>query len=98
MQARDRFYSAFFENDRRTATGLAGYLRERGLANLFLVGLAVDFCVYYSTEDGQRSGFHISIIDDACRAIDLGGSAAKVRATLTGQQIPMIPATRIFGG
>jgi nicotinamidase/pyrazinamidase len=67
-------YSAFFENDRKTPTGLAGYLRERGLSKLSLVGLATDYCVAYSALDARRLGFETSVILDACRAIDLGGS------------------------
>ena len=67
-------YSAFFENDRTTPTGLAGYLRERGLSRLTLVGLATDFCVAYSALDARRIGFDTRVIMDACRAIDLGGS------------------------
>lgn len=67
-------YSAFFENDRTTPTGLAGYLRERGLAKLTLVGLATDFCVAYSALDARRLGFETRVVMDACRAIDLGGS------------------------
>jgi nicotinamidase/pyrazinamidase len=67
-------YSAFYENDRRTPTGLAGYLRERGLQRIFLVGLATDFCVYYSAVDARRLGFTTVLIEAGCRAIDLAGS------------------------
>jgi nicotinamidase/pyrazinamidase len=67
-------YSAFFENDRRTPTGLAGYLRERGLKRIFLAGLATDFCVHYSAVDACRLGFDTVLVDAGCRAIDLGGS------------------------
>jgi len=67
-------YSAFGENDRRTRTGLAGYLRERGLKRLFLCGLATDFCVLYSALDGRAEGFEVTVVEDACRAIDLDGS------------------------
>jgi nicotinamidase/pyrazinamidase len=67
-------YSAFQENDRRTPTGLAGYLRERGLQRIFLVGLATDFCVYYSAVDARRLGFAAVLIEAGCRAIDLAGS------------------------
>jgi nicotinamidase/pyrazinamidase len=67
-------YSAFHENDRRTPTGLAGYLRERGLQRIFLVGLATDFCVYYSAVDARRLGFAAVLIEAGCRAIDLAGS------------------------
>ena len=67
-------YSAFYENDRRTPTGLAGYLRERGLRRIFLAGLATDFCVHYSAMDARRLGFDTVLIEGGCRAIDLGGS------------------------
>lgn len=67
-------YSAFFENDRRTATGLTGYLRERGFCRVFLVGLATDYCVAYSALDARRQGFDAVVLLDACRAIDLDGS------------------------
>jgi nicotinamidase/pyrazinamidase len=67
-------YSAFFENDQSTPTGLAGYLRERGLGHLVLVGLATDYCVAYSAIDARRLGFSVAVLLQACRAIDLGGS------------------------
>ncbi len=73
-------YSAFFENDKTTPTGLAGYLRERGLQRVFLVGLATDFCVHYSAMDARRLGFEAVVIDNACRGIDLGGSMAAAQA------------------
>lgn len=76
-------YSAFYENDRRTPTGLAGYLRERGLTRIFLVGLATDYCVYYSAVDARRLGFDAVVIESGCRAIDLAGSLA---AAWTGMQ------------
>lgn len=69
-------YSAFFENDRTTATGLAGYLRERGVQEIWLAGLATDFCVSYSALDAVRLGFRVTLLEDACRAIDLDGSLA----------------------
>jgi nicotinamidase/pyrazinamidase len=69
-------YSAFDENDRRTPTGLAGYLRERGLKRVFLAGLATDYCVYYSAVDARREGFEAIVIESGCRAIDLAGSLA----------------------
>jgi nicotinamidase/pyrazinamidase len=69
-------YSAFYENDRTTPTGLAGYLRERGLKRVFLAGLALDFCVRYSAEDARREGFEVLVIEDACRGIDMDGSVA----------------------
>ena len=75
-------YSAFFENDRTTPTGLEGYLRSRGIAALTLVGLATDFCVNYSALDGARLGFRVEVRQSACRAIDLEGSLAAARAAM----------------
>lgn len=72
-------YSAFYENDHKTATGLTGYLRERGFTRVFLAGLAFDFCVRYSGEDARREGFEAIIFEDACRSIDVNGSAAATR-------------------
>lgn len=69
-------YSAFFENDRTTPTGLEGYLRTRGLTELTMVGLATDFCVHYSAVDAARLGFDVTVELAACRAIDLDGSLA----------------------
>ena len=88
-------YSAFFENDRTTPTGLSGYLRERGLTRLFVAGLAFDFCVRYSAEDAHRAGFRVVVIDDACRAIDVDGSAAATRRSLAELGIPLIRADAI---
>jgi nicotinamidase/pyrazinamidase len=73
-------YSAFFENDHRTPTGLTGYCRERGLSRIFFAGLAYDFCVGYSALDARRYGLEAVVIRDACRAIDVEGSAAKMEA------------------
>lgn len=75
-------YSAFFENDRRTPTGLAGYLRERGLTRIVLAGLATDFCVAYSALDGARLGLSVSVAADASRGIDLSGSLAAAEAEM----------------
>jgi nicotinamidase/pyrazinamidase len=72
-------YSVFFENDRKTPTGLAGYLRERGFTRVFLAGLALDYCVRYSAEDAQALGFVAVIIEDACRAINAAGSLEDAR-------------------
>jgi nicotinamidase/pyrazinamidase len=69
-------YSAFYENDRSTPTGLAGYLRERSFERIFLAGLATDFCVRYSAVDARRLGFTTVLIEAGCRAIDLAGSLA----------------------
>jgi len=71
-------YSAFFENDHVTPTGLAGYCRERGLERLFFVGLAYDFCVGYSAVDARRAGFEAVVLRDACRAIDAEGSVGRI--------------------
>lgn len=74
-------YSAFLEADRRTPTGLAGLLRERGVGAVYLCGLALDFCVAWSALDARAAGFEAIVIEDACRAIDSGGSlAAALRA------------------
>jgi len=70
-------YSAFYENDQQTPTGLTGYLRSRGFKRIFLAGLATDYCVAYSALDGRREGFEIILIEDACRAIDLDGSLSE---------------------
>jgi nicotinamidase/pyrazinamidase len=75
-------YSAFFENDRATPTGLAGYLHTRGIERLTLVGLATDFCVHYSAVDAVRLGFAVTVRLDLCRAIDLDGSLAAARAAM----------------
>ncbi len=69
-------YSAFFENDHTTPTGLTGYLRERDISELVMVGLAYDFCVQYSALDASRLGFTVTVVQSACRAINLDGSAA----------------------
>jgi nicotinamidase/pyrazinamidase len=69
-------YSAFVEADRKTRTGLAGYLRERGLTRVFAAGLATDFCVAWSAIDARAAGFEAYVIQDACRAIDTEGSLA----------------------
>jgi nicotinamidase/pyrazinamidase len=72
-------YSAFFENDHQTPTGLGGYLRERGFTRIACVGLAFDYCVRYSALDARTLGFEVVVIEDACRAIDLGGTARATR-------------------
>lgn len=72
-------YSAFFENDHKTPTGLEGYLRSRGVTKLTVVGLATDFCVGYSAIDAAQLGFGVTVLEGACRAIDLDGSLAAAR-------------------
>jgi nicotinamidase/pyrazinamidase len=88
-------YSAFFENDHRTPTGLAGYLRERGLTRVFLAGLAFDFCVRYSAEDAHRCGFEVVVVEDACRGIDVDGSVNETRRRLAELDIPSVAAGSI---
>ncbi|MES2432384.1 MAG: bifunctional nicotinamidase/pyrazinamidase [Pseudomonadota bacterium] len=73
-------YSAFFENDHSTPTGLEGYLRARGIKSLTLVGLATDFCVAYSALDAVKLGFSVTLLETACRAIDLNGTLAEAKA------------------
>jgi nicotinamidase/pyrazinamidase len=85
-------YSAFVENDRKTATGLAGYLRERGLTRVFIAGLAFDFCVRYSAEDAHREGFRVAVVEDACRGIDVAGSMAQTRRALADLSIRCVEA------
>lgn len=75
-------YSAFFENDRATPTGLDGYLRSRGITQLTLAGLATDYCVAYSALDAVRLGYGVTVGQDACRAIDLDGSLAQALAQM----------------
>jgi nicotinamidase/pyrazinamidase len=88
-------YSAFYENDRTTPTGLAGYLKERGLTRVFLAGLAFDFCVRYSAEDARRERFDVVVVEDACRAIDIDGSAEATRQTLAALGVVCITADAI---
>ena len=76
-------YSAFFENDKKTPTGLEGYLRTRDIEELVLVGLATDFCVNFSAVDGAGLGFSVTVLEDLCRAIDLDGSLAAARDGMT---------------
>jgi len=75
-------YSAFFENDKTTPTGLDGYLKTRGISNLVIVGLATDFCVAYSAVDAATLGYHVRVSQPACRAIDMGGSLDAAHQTM----------------
>ena len=88
-------YSAFFENDRRTPTGLTGYLRERGFTRVFCAGLAFDYCVRYSAEDARAQRFETLVVEDACRAIDMGGTAAATRDSFAGLGISLITSNDI---
>jgi nicotinamidase/pyrazinamidase len=76
-------YSGFVEADRTTPTGLAGYLRERGVARVAVVGLATDFCVAWTAQDAARHGFETLVVEEACRAIDLDGSLGRAWAGMT---------------
>ena len=88
-------YSAFYENDRATPTGLSGYLRERGLTRVILAGLALDFCVRWSAEDAHKNGFAAVVVADACRAIDVAGSLDATRASLAALGIPRLTVDEI---
>jgi len=88
-------YSAFFENDRVTPTGLSGYLRERGLKRVFLAGLAYDYCVGYSALDAQQLDFPAVVLRDACRAIDLDGSVAAMEAHFAKAGVAVINAAEL---
>jgi nicotinamidase/pyrazinamidase len=89
-------YSALYENDHATPTGLAGYLRERGLTRVFVCGLALDFCVRYSAEDARHAAFDVVVIEDACRGIDVADSLAETRAGFEELAIPCIGSDRII--
>jgi nicotinamidase/pyrazinamidase len=90
-------YSAFFENDRTTATGLAGYLRERALTRVFLAGLAYDFCVGYSALDARRLGFRAIVLKDACRAINLNGSVQNIETEFARAGVVLMESSAVFG-
>jgi nicotinamidase/pyrazinamidase len=83
-------YSAFYENDRKTPTGLVGYLRDRNITQVFVAGLAFDFCVRYSAEDAVRAGFNAVVIEDACRGIDIEGSVAATQRSFESLHIPCV--------
>lgn len=83
-------YSAFFENDRKTPTGLRGYLKERGVKKLIFCGLATDFCVAYSALDAVHCGFEVAIALDACAGIDLNGSLDKMLKTMNDAHIELL--------
>jgi nicotinamidase/pyrazinamidase len=90
-------YSGFKEADRRTSTGLEGYLRERGFRRVFCAGLALDFCVAWTAMDAASAGFETYLIEDASRAIDTAGSLAKARNDLEAAGVQMIRSDRIVG-
>ena len=89
-------YSAFFENDRSTPTGLAGYLHERGLTRLFLAGLAYDYCVGFSALDARRLGLPAIILRDACRAINLNGSVDRMEAEFAAAGVEIIDSASLI--
>ena len=91
-------YSAFEEADRKTGTGLAGYLKERGIERLFIAGLATDFCVAWTAMDARSRGFETFVIEDATRAIDLNGSLAASWQQMTGKGVRRIKADEIAAG
>jgi len=82
-------YSAFFENDHTTTTGLSGYLRERGVKRVFCVGLALDYCVRFSAEDARREGFDTIVIESACRGIDFNDSVDAAREAMLGAGVAL---------
>jgi len=83
-------YSAFYENDKTTPTGMAGYLRERGFRRIFLAGLAYDFCVRYSAVDAVRAGFESFVLEDACRAVNLPGTVSDTNADFAANGVQRI--------
>jgi nicotinamidase/pyrazinamidase len=89
-------YSAFFENDRRTTTGLNGYLKERGLKRLFFTGLATDYCVAYSAIDAAKQGFEAFVVIDACRAIDLGGSLDAATMAMKEAGVEFVRSSQVY--
>ena len=90
-------YSAFREADHETMTGLAGYLRERGLRRVFLAGLALDFCVFWSARDAVEAGFETVLVTDACRAIDMDGSRDKALADMREKGVVFCATEDILG-
>jgi nicotinamidase/pyrazinamidase len=91
-------YSAFVEADGVTKTGLAGFLRERGLARVFLVGLATDYCVAFSALDARKAGFESIVIEDACRAIDMSGSLDAAWAKMAQAGVIRVNGATVLGG
>ena len=83
-------YSAFFENDHRTPTGLVGYLKERRFECIALCGLATDFCVFYSALDGRRAGFEVTVVTDACRGIDIDGSLDRAMRSMNEAGVTLL--------
>lgn len=88
-------YSAFYENDRKTPTGLTGYLNTRGFQRVFFAGLATDFCVGYSAIDAAREGFQSYVVEDACRAIDLDGSLDRSKQDMHDAGVQFVDSTAL---
>jgi len=88
-------YSAFYEADSKTPTGLTGYLKDRGLKKVYLVGLATDFCVAWSALDARKAGFDAAVIEDATRGIDAGGSLAKSWQDMTGAGVQRLQSSAL---
>lgn len=89
-------YSAFLEADRQTPTGLASYLKERGVQNVYVVGLALDFCVAWSALDARAAGFTTLVVADACRAIDMNGSLDKAWQDMTAAGVTRIESSELL--
>jgi len=88
-------YSAFLEADRRTTTGLSGYLKERGVDTVYMVGLALDFCVMFSALDARAAGFNAYVVLDACRAIDMNGSLQSAMERMQSAGVGLIQTTEL---
>lgn len=88
-------YSAFLEADRRTTTGLSGYLKERGIDTVYMVGLALDFCVMFSALDARAAGFNAYVVLDACRAIDMNGSLQSAMERMQSAGVELIQSTEL---
>lgn len=89
-------YSAFLEADRKTMTGLTGYLNERGFKTVYFVGLATDFCVAWSALDAKRAGFEAAVIEDATRGIDAGGSLGRAWTDMTNAGVKRLQSAQFF--
>ena len=88
-------YSAFFENDQKTPTGLDGYLKSRGINKIYLCGLALDFCVYFSAIDGAKLGYDVTVIKNACRAIDLNNSLENSLNDMKGKGVKLLSTSEL---
>ena len=90
-------YSAFYENDQKTDTGLADYLKDQGIETLYMTGLALDFCVAWSAIDGQKAGFDVKVIGDATRGIDANGSLESAMWDMKEAGVEMVVSNQILG-